>query len=78
MDSPIEFVPPTALVIRGQHLSYYVALGAILLAAYIFQSLQSSKSKHVEVPFYKASKMKWMFDAETLVRDSYNKVGHSL
>lgn len=77
MDSTIEFIPPTVLVVRSKHLSYYIALGAVLLVAYLFQSLQSTKTRRVEVPFYKVSKMKWMFDAENLVRDSYNKVRES-
>lgn len=74
MDSTIEFIPPTALVVQSKHFSYYIAFGAALLVAYLFQSVQSTKSRQVEAPFYKASKMKWMFDAENLVRDSYNKV----
>ncbi|KAL8364615.1 hypothetical protein RB595_003755 [Gaeumannomyces hyphopodioides] len=56
-----------------RRLEYYVALGCVLLAAYLFQSYRDAKRKTIAVPFYKASLFKWMFDAETLVTDSYNK-----
>lgn len=81
MDSAsVDFVQATPLVIQGQHLSYYVTIAAVLLAAWIFQSMQSSKAtkttkpSKIQVPFYKASILKWYFDAESLVRDSYEKV----
>ena len=70
----MDFLPRAPLVVRGQHFNYYVALGAVLLAVWLFQSSKSSKAKKVKVPFYKASIIKWYFDAETLVRDSYTKV----
>lgn len=65
------------LVVPSRRLSYYVTIGLVLLAAWAFQSLQSSKSSKsakIRVPFYKASIFKWYFDAESLVRDSYVKV----
>lgn len=77
MESSADFISSTPVVIRTQHLSYYVAIGAILLVAWLFQSSQTSKTKGVRAPFYKASILKWYFDAETLVRDSYTKVRHS-
>lgn len=77
MDSTIDFVPNTPLVLHSQHLSYYVAIGVVLFAAWIFQSSQSSKQSQVDAPFYKASILKWYFDAETLVLDSYNKASTS-
>lgn len=77
MESSADFISSTPVVIRSQHLSYYVAISAILLVAWLFQSSQTSKAKAVKVPFYKASILKWYFDAETLVRDSYTKVRHT-
>lgn len=77
MDSAsIDFVQAAPVVVRAQHLSYYVTFGVIVLAAWVFQSLQSSKSNtcKVKAPFYKASIIKWYFSAESLVRDSYWKV----
>ncbi|PSR97148.1 cytochrome P450 [Coniella lustricola] len=76
MDSETIHLVQTApvVVVRAQHLSYYLSIGAILLVVWYFQSAQVAKSKQVKnVPFYKASILKWYFDAETLVRDSYLK-----
>lgn len=70
---PLELSLPQ-VVPGGKHISYYVAIGAILVAAWV---LQSRKPK-LPVPFYKAAKTKWMFDAETLIRDSYAKVSCSV
>ncbi|TEA12755.1 Cytochrome P450 monooxygenase BOA4 [Colletotrichum sidae] len=53
----------------GRHASYYVAISAILVVAWLFQS----RKPKLPLPFYKAAKTKWMFDAETLIRDSYKK-----
>lgn len=82
MESSVDFISSTPVVVQSQHLSYYVAIGAILLVAWLFQSSQTSKTNRVKAPFYKASLLKWYFDAETLVRDSYTKVrnlrNHSL
>jgi hypothetical protein len=64
-----EILPAHTLV--GNHYSYYVAIAAALLLAY---ALRSSKQSCVSAPFYKASRMKWMFSADSLVRESYNKV----
>lgn len=74
MESSVDFISSTPVVVRSQHLSYYVAIGTILLVAWLFQSSQTHKTKGVKAPFYKASILKWYFDAETLVRDSYTKV----
>ncbi|KAJ0167756.1 Ent-kaurene oxidase [Colletotrichum tanaceti] len=54
----------------GKHINCYVAISAMLVVAWL---LQSRKKKLPEMPFYKAAKTKWMFDAETLIRDSYSK-----
>jgi hypothetical protein len=72
MESAAPIHPTAPLVPRSGHLSYYIALACILLAYYIFRV--SRHPLHPNIPFYKASKTKWIFDAETLVRDSYNKV----
>lgn len=69
-----DFVKAAPVVVRGQHLSYYATIGLVVLAAWIYQSLQASRAGKVKVPFYKVSKIKWYFSAETLVRDSYLKV----
>lgn len=60
--------------LRPRRLDVYVALGCTLLVAYLFQSYRDAKRKAVAVPFYRASLLKWMFNAESLVMDSYNKV----
>ncbi|KAI0124293.1 cytochrome P450 [Xylariales sp. AK1849] len=54
----------------GNNFSYYVAIAAVLSVVYF---LRSGKDNGVSAPFYKASRMKWMFSADSLVRDSYNK-----
>lgn len=67
---PMELNLPR-VVPGGQHISYYVAISAMLVVAWLFQS---RRPKFPDMPFYKAAKTKWMFDAETLIRDSYGKV----
>ncbi|KAK8001920.1 hypothetical protein PG991_014142 [Apiospora marii] len=54
----------------GSRLSYYLALLVALLVAYL---MRPTTKISVSAPFYKASRMKWMFSADTLVRDSYGK-----
>jgi hypothetical protein len=67
-----EFRPITTHdTVRSSHLSYWIAISCLLLSAYLFRP---TRRKGMDVPFYKASKLKWMFDAESLVRDSYSKV----
>jgi hypothetical protein len=70
MASPLDLHLPQ-VVVGTKHISYYVAIGTILLVAWL---MQSKKQKQIHAPFYKAAKMKWWFDAETLVKDSYSKV----
>lgn len=72
--SAIDFVQAAPVVMRSQHLNYYLTIGVVLLVAWFFQSVQTSKASRVNVPFYKASIIKWYFGAESLVRDSYTKV----
>ena len=57
----------------GSHAGYYVAVFLLLTLLYIFSSSRGACGS-ANVPYYKAGKLKWMFDAETLVRDSYAKV----
>ena len=72
-DSALDLTPSVPFVVRSTHLTYYAVAVCVLLFTF---ALRTSKRKDgVDAPFYKASKMKWMFDAETLIRDSYVKVG---
>ncbi|KAI8964909.1 ent-kaurene oxidase [Daldinia sp. FL1419] len=64
-----DVLPSQALV--GSHLSYYVAIGTVLLCIWLFQSNQEKCG--VSAPFYQASRLKWMFNADTLIKDSYSK-----
>ncbi|KAH6889977.1 cytochrome P450 [Thelonectria olida] len=59
------------LVSGGKRASYYAAIALILLATWLLRSRKHSTK--IEVPFYSASKTKWIFDAETLIKDSYGK-----
>lgn len=59
----------------ASRLSYYIALACILLTVYLVRGHRKEK---LNLPFYKAAKSKWIFCAEDLVRDSYNKVGPRL
>ncbi len=76
MDSAVDIHPTAYTVVRSSYLSYYVAIVVALLVAYLFKFTR--QQKHLDMPFYKAAKTKWIFDAETLVRDSYNKVFQTL
>ncbi|EPE09695.1 ent-kaurene oxidase [Ophiostoma piceae UAMH 11346] len=53
----------------GSHLRYYVAVACILLAVHM---LCGRKKDKLDLPFFKAGKTKWIFNAERLVRESYN------
>lgn len=72
--SSIDFIQAAPVVLRGQNLPYYATIGLLLVSIWLYQSIQASKINKVKVPFYKASILKWYFDAESLVRDSYYKV----
>lgn len=50
--------------------TYYATVAAILFVAWLLRSNNHGK---IEVPFYKASLTKWLFDAENLIKDSYGK-----
>lgn len=60
------------VLVRSGHASYYVAIFSVLLLVYLLSPFR--RPSGVDVPFYKAGKLKWIFDAESLVVDSYNKV----
>ncbi|KAI1470017.1 ent-kaurene oxidase [Daldinia caldariorum] len=64
-----DVFPSQALA--GSRLSYYVAISAVLFCIWLFQSDKQKCS--VSAPFYKTSRLKWMFSADTLIRDSYFK-----
>lgn len=61
-------------VVGGRNLTYYLAISVIIFLAWTWRNRRPTSG--VDAPFYKASKMKWMFDAESLIIDSYNKVQH--
>jgi hypothetical protein len=69
----MDFHLPRVMV-GGRHVSYYVAVGTVLLVAWLFRWRRSQQPPLAHVPFYKAGKTKWMFDAETAILDSYSKV----
>ncbi|KAI3324948.1 cytochrome P450 [Xylariaceae sp. AK1471] len=49
----------------------YAAVGTILLYAWFFHS--PKREPRVSAPFYEVSRMKWMFSADTLIKNSYSK-----
>lgn len=59
------------LVNGGKWASYYLLIALVLLATWLLSSRKHSAK--IEAPFYNASKTKWIFDAESLIRDSYSK-----
>lgn len=65
---------PESQVLPGNssHASYYLAIFCVLSLVYVLSPF--SRSNDLDIPFYKAGKTKWIYDAENLVRDSYNKV----
>jgi hypothetical protein len=70
--SPEAFLPiSTRDTLPNIQLRHWIAVGCLLLFAYLFRP---NRRNSVHAPFYKASKIKWMFDAENLLRDSYGKV----
>lgn len=83
MDNLASAVPPTASakvsfpdaslgLPIGQRAGLYLVFAAVLLVAWLVRS--AATCTRIEVPLYKASRWKWVFDAETLIRDSYQKV----
>ncbi|KAF4982027.1 hypothetical protein FZEAL_2277 [Fusarium zealandicum] len=59
------------VVIGGKRASYYITIAIVLLTVWLVRSRKQTSK--LEVPFYKASKTKWIFDAENLIKDSYTK-----
>ncbi|KAI5458415.1 cytochrome P450 [Mariannaea sp. PMI_226] len=59
------------IVSGGKRAGYYAAITIIIIATWLIRS--KKQSIKLDVPIYKAPKMKWVFDAENLVRDSYTK-----
>ncbi|OAA56972.1 cytochrome p450 monooxygenase [Niveomyces insectorum RCEF 264] len=73
-DSLLDISPAAARVAAASarypnNLKYYIAIACFLLTACLFRA---QRQKQLNLPFYKAAKTKWIFDAERLVRDSYN------
>ncbi|KAJ4263157.1 hypothetical protein NW762_006779 [Fusarium torreyae] len=70
--SPISVdVQLPEFVSGGKRAVYYITIGVVLLTLWLI--LSRKETSQLEVPFYKASKKKWLFDAETLIKDSYTK-----
>lgn len=61
------------LLAESKRLGYSAVIAALLLFVCAIHAARQSPGK-LALPLYKASKTKWIFDAETLVRDSYQKV----
>ncbi|KPM43563.1 hypothetical protein AK830_g2998 [Neonectria ditissima] len=55
----------------GKRASYYAAVALVLFVAWLMRS--RTHIAKIEVPLYSASKSKWIFEAETLIKDSYAK-----
>lgn len=68
MTSTVDLPTPSAVI--GNNLSYYAITAVALLLVWL---CQPRKHNVVSAPFYKASRMKWWFSADSAVRDSYNK-----
>ncbi|KAI2608659.1 ent-kaurene oxidase [Hypoxylon fragiforme] len=58
-------------VLGGSRLSYYVAIVTVLFCIWLWQP--NKQKCVVSAPLYKASRLKWMFNADALVKDSYRK-----
>ena len=71
MGSTVDLLLPS-VVVGGRNLTYYLAISVVLFLAWTWRNRKPASG--VDAPFYKASKLKWMFDAESLIIDSYNKV----
>lgn len=61
------------LVLEGRRTGYYITTFTLLVLTLWF-ILPKKQRSQLEVPFYKASKTKWIFNAEALIKDSYTKV----
>ncbi len=75
----LSFIPATddishQIQTNGRFI-YYAALSTIAFCVWLFHS--PKREPHVSAPFYEVSRMKWMFNADALIKDSYCKVGVS-
>ncbi|KAF5018726.1 hypothetical protein F66182_9285 [Fusarium sp. NRRL 66182] len=59
------------LVSGGKRASYYITITVVLFTLWLLRSRK--QTCQLEVPFYKASKKKWIFEAEALIKDSYTE-----
>ena len=59
-----------SVVTSSSRSPYYATIAAILFIAWLLRTTNRGK---IEAPFYKGSLRKWIFDAETLVKDSYSQ-----
>lgn len=71
MGTTIDLHLPSVAV-GGKNLTYYLAVSAVLFLAWTWRARKPAPG--VDAPFHKASKLKWWFDAETEIINSYNKV----
>ncbi|KAI1262095.1 cytochrome P450 [Xylariaceae sp. FL1019] len=53
------------------HAIYYTTATLLFFCAWFFQSARYKTSNLI--PYYRASRIKWMFSADALIRDSYRK-----
>ena len=60
------------LVLEGKRTGYYITFALFVLTIWFI--LPRKQRSQLEVPLYKASKTKWIFNAESLIKDSYTKV----
>jgi hypothetical protein len=65
-----EAASPLHFFNSNRRSTYYLTVAAILVVAWLLRTRNRSK---LELPFYKASLAKWIFDAESLIKDSYCK-----
>lgn len=61
---------PSALL-HGANLKYYVAFA---IAGFIIWCFRGDRRKAVDVPEFDAGKLRWMFQADKLARESYENV----
>lgn len=59
---------------EGKRWSYYMGISALLILLWCIKLRRQSMDPAVGFPHYKGSKFKWIFSAESLVKDSYKQV----
>ncbi|KAI1172322.1 cytochrome P450 [Nemania sp. FL0916] len=55
---------------RGDFI-YYVAIGVLCFCVWLFR--RAKRTSSVSAPFYQVSRMKWILNADTAIKDSYCK-----